>query len=75
MKVMLGLQFVSEDGFAVVYRRQQVELRIQIVATVIPQPYTQLGWSVSSIHVIVEELGNRGILFEKYSALTVPQSK
>jgi hypothetical protein len=45
------------------------------VETVIPQPYTQLEWSVSSIHEIVEELGNRGILFEKYSALTVPQSK
>jgi catechol 2,3-dioxygenase-like lactoylglutathione lyase family enzyme len=66
---VLGLRFVSEDAFAVVYDVGGVELRIQKVQALTPQPHTQLGWSVSSIDKVVEELGGRGAVFEKYSYL------
>jgi len=66
---VLGLRFVSEDAFAVVYEVGGVELRIQKVQALTPQPHTQLGWSVSSIDKVVEELGGRGAVFEKYAYL------
>ena|SRR5450432_3732675 len=66
---VLGLRFVSEDGFAIVYHAGGVELRIQKVPALTPQPHTQLGWSVPSIDEVVKELGSRGVVFERYSNL------
>src|SRR5258708_36330595 len=66
---VLGLSRVSDDAFAVVYDVAGVELRIQKVQALTPQPHTQLGWSVSSIDQVVEELGGRGAVFERYAYL------
>ena len=66
---VLGLRFISEDEFAVVYNVQGVELRIQKVRAFTPQPHTQLGWSVSSIDEVVQSLEERGVVFERYSFL------
>jgi catechol 2,3-dioxygenase-like lactoylglutathione lyase family enzyme len=66
---VLGLRFISEDEFAVVYDVQGVELRIQKVRALVPQPHTQLGWSVSSIEDVVQTLQARGVWFERYSLL------
>ena len=66
---VLGLRLVSEDGFALVYDAAGVELRIQKVQALTPQPHTQLGWSVASIEKVVDELGRRGAVFETYSNL------
>ncbi|SRR6266849_6611248 len=67
---ILGLEFISEDEFAVVYKAQGVELRIQKVRALNPQPHTQLGWSVSSIDEVVRALSGRGVAFQRYSYLT-----
>jgi len=37
---VLGLKFVSEDDFAVVYDAQGIELRLQKVRTLTPHPHT-----------------------------------
>jgi len=66
---MLGLQFISEDDFAIVYDANGVSLRIQKVAHIQPQAFTVLGWSVSSIDTIVAELMAKGAVFERYAAL------
>jgi catechol 2,3-dioxygenase-like lactoylglutathione lyase family enzyme len=66
---VLGLPFVSEDALAVVYDAAGVELRIQKVQTFTAQPFTQLGWSVSSIDEAVEALASRGAVFERYANL------
>jgi hypothetical protein len=66
---MLELPFVSEDEFAIVYDLNGVSLRIQKVARVIPQPFTVLGWSVSSIDMAVNGLMARGAVFERYTSL------
>jgi catechol 2,3-dioxygenase-like lactoylglutathione lyase family enzyme len=65
----LGLQFISEDQFAIVYDVNGVRLRIQKVAHYIPQPFTVLGWSVRSIDGTVSQLMARGVNFERYPAL------
>jgi predicted enzyme related to lactoylglutathione lyase len=66
---VLGLQFVSEDEFAVVFHARGRELRIQKVRAFTPQPHTQLGWSVNSIEQVVRVLRDRGAVFERYSYL------
>ena len=67
---VLGLHFVSEDDFAVVYDVQGIELRIQKVAALQPQPHTTLGWSVQSLDQLVRAIAARGGQFERYEFLS-----
>ena len=66
---ILGLHFVSEDDFAVVYEVQGIELRVQKVAALQPQPHTALGWSVQSLDQLVRAIAAKGGQFERYEFL------
>ena len=66
---MLELRFMSEDEFAIVYDANGISLRIQKVGQFRPQPFTVLGWSVSSIHKSVGQLAAKGVVFERYTFL------
>jgi catechol 2,3-dioxygenase-like lactoylglutathione lyase family enzyme len=53
----LGLKFVSEDPFALVFEAQGVMIRIANVSNVRdfkPAPFTILGWEVRSAEKTVE---------------------
>jgi catechol 2,3-dioxygenase-like lactoylglutathione lyase family enzyme len=65
----LGLRFISEDEFAIVYDVNGVSLRIQKVGRCVPQPFTVLGWSVASINRIVTRLMDKGVTLERYPSL------
>ncbi len=65
----IGLAFVDESEFAIVFSAHGVELRIQKVTNVDPQPYTVLGWQVPSIDEAVQELANKGVSFKKFADL------
>ena len=67
----LGLHFVADDSFALVFELEGAQLRIQKVREFTPHPFTSLGWMVPDIEVTVRELGGRGVVFERYSF--VPQ--
>ena len=43
----LGLRFVKEDDFAIVFDANGIMLRVQKVQAHTPPPYTVLGWDVS----------------------------
>ena len=62
----LGLEFLSDDGFAVVFNANGVTLRIQRVKEVAGAQYTVLGWEVSDIAAKVKELTAAGVKFERY---------
>ncbi len=62
----LGLKFVSEDPFAVVFDANGNVLRLTRVQEVRPQPFTILGWQVSDIVTTVQQLQASGIAFERY---------
>src|SRR5215475_12490496 len=66
---VLGLRFVSDDPFALVYDVQGTELRIQKVERFTPQPHTALGWSVASLEAVMREIVARGGVFERYPSL------
>jgi catechol 2,3-dioxygenase-like lactoylglutathione lyase family enzyme len=65
----LGLRRVSEDGFALVFDANGVELRLQKVDRFTPQRFTALGWQVSGIDALVAALSARGVRFQRYPGM------
>jgi catechol 2,3-dioxygenase-like lactoylglutathione lyase family enzyme len=62
----LGLTFVRDDGFALVFDMQGVMLRIAKAPEFAPAQHTVLGWEVEDILVAQEGLLRKGIAFERY---------
>jgi catechol 2,3-dioxygenase-like lactoylglutathione lyase family enzyme len=68
----LGLKFVSEDPFALVFNANGVMLRIANVSTVPrfePAPFTILGWHVPNAKDAVAELARRGVVCERFPGM------
>jgi len=69
----LGLEFVNEDPFALVFNAHGVMLRIANVSTVKdfkPAAFTILGWRVASAESTVRALGEKGIEFERFPGMS-----
>jgi catechol 2,3-dioxygenase-like lactoylglutathione lyase family enzyme len=66
---VLGLELVSDDGFAIVFDANGTRLRIQKVEDVLPHRYTALGWHVPDIEAVVRGLRARGVSFDIYEGL------
>src|SRR5207245_1254562 len=62
----LGLRFVSEDGFAVVFDANGTMLRVAISKEFQPARHTVLGWAVPDIAAAVKELRSADIKFMQY---------
>jgi catechol 2,3-dioxygenase-like lactoylglutathione lyase family enzyme len=63
---VLGLRFVTDDGFALVFDANGTTVRIATVRELNPPPYTVLGWQVDDIEGAVKELTAAGVVFERY---------
>jgi catechol 2,3-dioxygenase-like lactoylglutathione lyase family enzyme len=68
-KQVLGLRFISDDDFAIVFDGLGAPLRAQKVQDVAPRQFTVLGWSVASIDAAAAALEARGVRFERYEFL------
>jgi catechol 2,3-dioxygenase-like lactoylglutathione lyase family enzyme len=62
----LGLRFVNDDGFAMVFDANGIMLRISEVNDFTPQPATVLGWQVEDIASMARALAERGVHFERF---------
>jgi len=62
----LGLELMSEDGFALQFNANGTFLRVTTVQKLQPQQFTVLGWNVDDIYNAVEELKANGVVFEIY---------
>jgi catechol 2,3-dioxygenase-like lactoylglutathione lyase family enzyme len=62
----LGLRFLSQDGFAVVFDANGTTLRVGIMKELRPAKYTVLGWEVPDIAAIVQQLQSAGVQFKHY---------
>jgi catechol 2,3-dioxygenase-like lactoylglutathione lyase family enzyme len=60
---VLGLTFVTDDSFALVFDAGGTMLRVSRVASLSPPPYTVLGWKVADIEKQVDDLQARGVEF------------
>jgi catechol 2,3-dioxygenase-like lactoylglutathione lyase family enzyme len=62
----LGLKFVSQDDFAIVMEGNGTKIRMAKVPSLQPAHYTVLGWEVTAIEKMVEDLESRGVQFDRY---------
>lgn len=67
----LGLRFVSDDPFALVFDSNGVTIRIANVSRVPHKPaaFTILGWTVADIGETIRDLAKKGVLFERYEGM------
>jgi catechol 2,3-dioxygenase-like lactoylglutathione lyase family enzyme len=69
----LGLEFIADDGFALVFRSGQNMIRIARTAEFTPAPFTILGWEVADIVAEVTALTAAGVAFARYPFLPPDQ--
>ena len=63
---VLGLRFVSDDDFALVFSANGTMIRIVKLQQLAPVQYTILGWQVKEIEKVVAGLHDQGVHFERY---------
>jgi catechol 2,3-dioxygenase-like lactoylglutathione lyase family enzyme len=63
---VLGLEFVDNDGFALLFRSGDRAIRIVDVGELTPHPFTILGWEMPGIDAEVERLAAAGIEFLRF---------
>jgi len=68
-ETQLGLNFLSDDSFALVFDANGTTIRIVRVVGYSPAPFTILGWKVASIRECAARLQQNGIQFQKYPGL------
>jgi catechol 2,3-dioxygenase-like lactoylglutathione lyase family enzyme len=61
---VLGLRFVKDDGFALVFDANGIMVRAAKMKDVTPAQFTVLGWQVKNIEEIVRALQKKGVHFE-----------
>ena len=69
---ILGLRFVSQDDFALVFDANGTTLRIANVSAVPGHraaQFTILGWHVADVETAVTELAARGVTFERFAGM------
>ncbi|MFQ5657991.1 MAG: VOC family protein [Candidatus Methylomirabilales bacterium] len=66
---VLGLSFVANEPFALVFYANAVMIRIFKMEALTPAPYTVLGWSVADIVNMVQALRSKGVAFERFPSL------
>ena len=62
----LGLTFVREDGFAIVFQAGSRPLRVVAAGEFTPQPFTIFGWEAADLDAAVDDLTARGVEFLRY---------
>jgi catechol 2,3-dioxygenase-like lactoylglutathione lyase family enzyme len=63
---VLGLRFVRDDGFALVFDSNGIMLRVVEMKDFTPQKGTTLGWEVEDIAAAARSLTGRGVHFERF---------
>ena len=65
----LGVRFVADEPYALVFDVNGAMLRIAKRSEVTPAAYSVLGWTVTDIVSVVEGVVERGIEFERYPGM------
>lgn len=65
----LGLEFVKDDGFAMVFRSGGNMVRLATLNSVTPTAMTILGWETTSIEDAVRALLAKGVVFSRFPYL------
>lgn len=63
---VLGLKFVADDGFALIFEGKNGRIRVSRVPAVTPPAYAVLGFTVDNIEAAVDGLTAKGVVFARY---------
>ncbi|HWX20498.1 MAG TPA: VOC family protein [Candidatus Binatia bacterium] len=66
---VLGLTFLADEPYALVFQVGRSMLRIQKVEHVAKAPYTALGWAVRDIRTTAAALSKTGVVFQRFDGL------
>jgi catechol 2,3-dioxygenase-like lactoylglutathione lyase family enzyme len=66
---VLGLAVEETNDFACVLRGRGTMLRVTIVDSFTPHPFTVLGWSVDDLAATMAELTAAGVTFNQYEGM------
>jgi catechol 2,3-dioxygenase-like lactoylglutathione lyase family enzyme len=67
---VLGLEVVSQDGFALVVRTANLTVRVTLVGESFHvQPFTVLGWEVDDIRASIRSLVANGVEFVRFDGM------
>jgi predicted enzyme related to lactoylglutathione lyase len=69
-ETVLGLKFLRDEPFALVFDVDGTMLRVTKVQDFSPARHTVLGWEVADINATIAELSKRGVRFERYDGMT-----
>ena len=61
----LGLKFITDDGFALVFAGDNATIRISRVPAMAPAPYAVLAFVVPNIEKAVDDLAAKGVTFAR----------
>jgi catechol 2,3-dioxygenase-like lactoylglutathione lyase family enzyme len=62
----LGLTYLHDDGYALVFDMKGIQLRISKVPQFTPAKHTVLGWETDDITLEIASLVKKGVAFEHY---------
>lgn len=62
----LGLSFIADDGFALIFEAGGVRLRVSRVPAVAPSQYAVLAFTVPDIAAVVDGLTAKGVGFQRF---------
>ncbi len=63
---VLGLRFVADDAYAMIFEGKNARVRVSRVPAVAPAQYAVLAFTVDDIEKIVDGLAARGVVFARY---------
>ena len=63
---MLGLKFVSDDGYACVFQGKNATVRVSRVPGVTPAAYAVLAFTVDDIEATIDGLTAKGVVFARF---------
>ena len=66
---VLGLKFISDDGFALVFEANGTMVRIARSGKFTPQQFTILGWQVKQIEAVVKTMNAKGVEFVTFPGM------
>jgi catechol 2,3-dioxygenase-like lactoylglutathione lyase family enzyme len=68
-ETVLGLGFVEDSPFALVFSAGAITLRVQKLQELAPRPFAAFGWRVPDIAAAARDLAARGVVCERYGFL------
>ncbi len=63
---VLGLKFIADDTFAMIFEGKNARVRVSRVPAVAPAQYAVLAFAVADIEKTVDGLAARGVVFARY---------